>query len=82
MIPGGSVLGGGYTSIMIQVKNHIENVNCDTSFACHKPSRSSHTNKRGLTYTCDCTKFQPELSPEVTNETMEHHHQRLEKILK
>ena len=46
MTPDGSLLGGGYTSLLIQVKNRIENVNRDGSFSHHRSS----THKRGPTH--------------------------------
>uniref|UniRef100_A0A8C1V0Y4 Uncharacterized protein n=1 Tax=Cyprinus carpio TaxID=7962 RepID=A0A8C1V0Y4_CYPCA len=74
--PDGSLLCGGYTSLLIQLKNRIENVNRDRSFSCHRSS----TGKRGPTDTYGCTRFQPELPPEETDETVEQHRQRLEEI--
>lgn len=74
--PDGSLLCGGYTSLLIQVKNRIENVNRDGSFSWHRTS----TGKRGPTDTYGCTRFQPELPPEETDHTVEQHRQRLEEI--
>lgn len=72
MTPNGSLLGGCYTSLLIQVKNRIENVNRD--------GNRSSTSKRGPTDIYGCTRFQPELPPEETNDTLEQHRQRLEEI--
>lgn len=80
MTADGSLLGGGYTSLLIQVKNRIENVNRDGSYARHRASRSSSTYKRGPTDTYGCTRLQPELPPEETNENVEQNHQRLAEI--
>ncbi|XP_062334190.1 uncharacterized protein LOC134033919 [Osmerus eperlanus] len=74
--PDGSLLGGGYTSLLIQVKNRIENVNRDGSFSSHRSS----TGKRGPTDTYGCKRFQPELPPEETENTVEQHRQRLAEI--
>ncbi|XP_052387247.1 uncharacterized protein LOC127934122 [Carassius gibelio] len=74
--PDGSLLCGGYTSLLIQLKNRIENLNRDGSFSFHRSS----TAKRGPTDTYGCTRFQPELPPEETDETVEQHRQRLEEI--
>ncbi|XP_065121197.1 uncharacterized protein [Paramisgurnus dabryanus] len=74
--PDGSLLCGGYTSLLIQLKNRIENVNRDGSFSYHRSS----TRKRGPTDTYRCTRFQPELPPEETDDTVEQHRQRLEEI--
>lgn len=76
MTPNGSLLGGGCTSLLIQVKNRIENLNRDGSFSHHRSS----TQKRGPTDTYGCTRFQPELPPEETDETVEQHRQRLVEI--
>ncbi|XP_052393908.1 uncharacterized protein LOC127942257 [Carassius gibelio] len=76
--PDGSLLCGGYTSLLIQLKNRIENLNRDGSFSFHRSS----TAKRGPTDTYGCTRFQPELPPEETDETVEQHRQRLEEIYK
>ncbi|KAJ4941917.1 hypothetical protein JOQ06_011789 [Pogonophryne albipinna] len=75
-----SLLGCGYTSLLIQVKNRIENVNRSGNYAHHRASRSSSTYKRGPTDTYGCTRFQPELPPEETNETVEQNRQRLVEI--
>ena len=74
--PDGSLLGGGYTSLLIQVKNSIENVNCDRSFSSHRSS----TGKSGPTDTYRCKRFQPELPPEETENTVGQHRQRLAEI--
>lgn len=80
MTPDGSLLGGGYTSLLIQVKNRIENLNRAGSYTRHRASKFSSTNKRGPSDSYGCTRFQPELPPEETNETVEQHRQRLEEI--
>ena len=49
-------------------------------YAHHRASRSSSTYKRGPTDTYSCTRFQPDLPPGETNETVEHNRQRLEEI--
>ncbi|KAF3839578.1 hypothetical protein F7725_018295 [Dissostichus mawsoni] len=73
-------LGCGYTSLLIQVKNRIENVNRGGVYAHHRASRSSSTYKRGPTDTYGCTTFLPKLPPEETNETVEQNRQRLVEI--
>ena len=74
--PDGSLLGRGYTSLLIQEKNRVENVNRDGSFSSHRSS----TGKRGSTDTYGCKQFQPELPPEETENTVEQHRQRLAEI--
>ncbi len=66
MTADGSLLGGGYTSLLIQVKNRIENVNREVSFICHRASRES--SKRGPSDSYGCSRFQPDLPPEETDE--------------
>lgn len=82
MKPDGSFLGGGYTSLLNQVKNRIENLSRTESYTRHRASRSSSTKKRGPSDIYGCARFQPELPPEETNETVEQNRQRLEEIYK
>nr|XP_055049999.1 uncharacterized protein LOC129436113 [Misgurnus anguillicaudatus] len=74
----GQLLGNGYTSLLIQLKNRIENLNRTSSFRQHRSSGNGL--KRGPTDTYGCTRFQPDLPPEETNETVEQKRQRLEEI--
>ncbi|KAI7811079.1 hypothetical protein IRJ41_010126 [Triplophysa rosa] len=74
----GQVLGNGYTSLLIQLKNRIENLNRTTSFRQHRSSGDGL--KRGPTDTYGCTRFQPDLPPEETDETVEQKRQRLDEI--
>uniref|UniRef100_A0A3Q2QF48 Si:ch211-111e20.1 n=1 Tax=Fundulus heteroclitus TaxID=8078 RepID=A0A3Q2QF48_FUNHE len=79
----GSLMAGGYTLLLIQVKTRIENLNRDSNFARHRASRSSGSSsgcKRGPTDSYGCTRFQPELPPEETDDTIEQKRQRLEEI--
>ncbi|ROL50093.1 hypothetical protein DPX16_1106, partial [Anabarilius grahami] len=74
----GQLLDSGYTSLLIQVKNRIENLNRASSF--HQHRSASHGQKRGPTDIYGCTRFQPSLPAEETEETMETKHQQLEGI--
>lgn len=74
----GQLLGSGYTSLLIQVKNRIENLNHTSSFQQHRSS--VHVKKRGPTDTYGCTRFQPSLPPEETEETLETKRQKTEGI--
>lgn len=79
----GSLMAGGYTSLLIQVKTRIENLNRDSNFARHrapKCSGSSSVRKRKPTDTYGCTRFQPDLPPGETDGTLEQKRQRLEEI--
>ncbi|KAI7802663.1 hypothetical protein IRJ41_016595 [Triplophysa rosa] len=77
MAPNGSLLGGGYSSLLIQVKNRIENLNRPASCMHHRSSRSSSTNKRRPSDSYGCTRFQTDLPTEETNETVEQKRLRL-----
>ncbi|KAJ8014573.1 hypothetical protein DPEC_G00041650 [Dallia pectoralis] len=77
----GSLISGGYTSLLIQVKTRIENLNRDSIFVCHRTS-SQAGGKRGPTDTYGCVRFQPPIPPEETEETVENKRQRLEEIFR
>ncbi|KAL7831298.1 hypothetical protein SRHO_G00308010 [Serrasalmus rhombeus] len=74
----GQLLGGGYTSLLIQLKTRIENLNRTSSFRQHRTSDLG--GKRGPTDIYGCTRFQPDLPPEETNDTVEVKQQKLEDI--
>ncbi len=74
----GQLLDSGYTSLLIQVKNRIENLNRASSF--HQHRSASHGQKRGPTDIYGCTRFQPSLPSEETEDTMETKRQQLEGI--
>ncbi|XP_051809342.1 uncharacterized protein LOC127535415 [Acanthochromis polyacanthus] len=79
----GSLMAGGHTSLLIQIKTRIENLNRDSSFARHRTPRrsgSSSVRKRGPTDTYGCTRFQPDLPPGETDDSVEQKRQRLEEI--
>nr|XP_046236002.1 uncharacterized protein LOC124054270 isoform X2 [Scatophagus argus] len=78
--PNGSLLGRGYMSLLIQVKNRVDNVNRGSRG--RRAFRSGSTFKRGQSDTYGCTRLQPELPPEETDETMEQSRQTLEEIYK
>lgn len=77
--PNGSLIGGGYTSLLIQVKTRVENLNRESSFVCHRAKPNSGC-KRGPTDTYGCVRFEPQLPPEETAETIESKRQRLQDI--
>ncbi|KAK0156640.1 hypothetical protein N1851_000115 [Merluccius polli] len=67
----------------LTVKTRIENINRESSFTSHQTSRasgSSSGHKRGPTDTYGCTRFQPELPPGETDDTVEQKCTRLEEI--
>lgn len=74
----GKLLGSGYTSLLIQLKNRIENLNRDNSVRHHRSSRDGL--KRGPTDTYGCTRYQPDLPPEETEHSVEQKRLRLEEI--
>lgn len=78
--PDSSLSGLGYASLLVQVKNRIENMNRGRNFARNRALRNSSTYKRGPSDAYRCTRFQSELPSEETTETMEQNRQRLEEI--
>uniref|UniRef100_A0A3Q1ER93 Uncharacterized protein n=1 Tax=Acanthochromis polyacanthus TaxID=80966 RepID=A0A3Q1ER93_9TELE len=74
----GKLLGTGYTSLLIQLKNRIENLNRNSSFRHHRSSQDGL--KRGPTDAYGCTRYQPDLPPEETEQTLEQKRQQLEEI--
>ncbi|KAF7689998.1 hypothetical protein HF521_011802 [Silurus meridionalis] len=74
----GQLLGNGYTSLLIQIKNRIENLNRTSSFRQHRSFGDGL--KRGPTDTYGCTRFQPALPPEETDEKVEQKFQHMEEI--
>lgn len=71
MTPDGSLLGGGYSSLLIQVKNRIENLNRPASCMRHRASRSNSRSNRRPSDSYGCTRFQPDLPTEESDETVE-----------
>ncbi|XP_066515946.1 uncharacterized protein [Hoplias malabaricus] len=80
MFPDGSVMAGGYTSLLIQVKTRIENLNRESNYTRHRASASNTGRKMGPSDTYGCVRFQPQLPPEETEETVEAKRQRLQEI--
>lgn len=74
----GQLLGSGYTSLLTQVKNRIENLNRNSSF--RQPRSCGNAKKRGTTDMYGCTRFQPSLPPDETENTMESKRQKLQEI--
>ncbi|KAK7896164.1 hypothetical protein WMY93_021489 [Mugilogobius chulae] len=70
----GQIVGAGYESLLMQIKNRIENVNRVSNFRQH---RSSEGKKRGPTDTFGCTRFQPDIPPEETKDTLEEKRKQL-----
>lgn len=75
MAPDGSLLGGGYSSLLIQVKNRIENLNRHAICMRHRVSKNSSSRRPSDSY--GCKRFQPDLPSEETDETLEQRRQRL-----
>lgn len=72
----GQLLEEDYISLVIQIKNRIDNLKRTSNF---RHSRLSGM-KRGSTNNYGCARFEPGLLPEETNETVERKRQRLEEI--
>lgn len=75
MTPGGVIIGGGFTSLLTQVKTRIENMNRAGTL---KRLRTSTLQRPSDSY--GCTQFNPELPSEETNDTLEQKRQQLETI--
>ncbi|KAL4008055.1 hypothetical protein ACER0C_001907 [Sarotherodon galilaeus] len=72
----GQLLEEDYISLVIQIKNRIDNLKRTSNF---RHSRLSGM-KRGATNNYGCDRFEHGLLPEETNETVERKRQRLEEI--
>ncbi|TRY88513.1 hypothetical protein DNTS_023150, partial [Danionella cerebrum] len=79
MTPGGVIIGGGFTSLLAQVKTRIENINRSGTLRRIRTSRiSGQLQKPSDSY--GCTQFNPELPSDETTEMLEQKRQRLETI--
>ncbi|XP_077079931.1 uncharacterized protein LOC143732575 [Siphateles boraxobius] len=78
--PNGALIAGGYTSLLLQVKTRVENLNRESSFGHHRRTMTKSGCKRGPTDTYGCVRFQPHLPPEETTESIEAKRQRLQDI--
>ncbi|KAA0721607.1 hypothetical protein E1301_Tti024037 [Triplophysa tibetana] len=74
--PSGLLIGGGYTSLLLQVKARVENVNHESSIVCHRAKPNTGC-KRGPTDIYGCVRFEPQLPSEETADTIETKRQRL-----
>lgn len=81
MTPGRKVIAGGFNSLL-SLKIRIENINRSGSFQRYRSSGPCGLVgfKRGPTDSYGCTRFQSELPPEETEETVEEKCQRLLRI--
>lgn len=67
-----SLMAGGYTSLLMQVKTHIENLNRDSNYIHHSASPSSTGQKRVPADTYGhSVRFQPQLPIEEIVESVE-----------
>ncbi|XP_041950466.1 uncharacterized protein LOC121711169 [Alosa sapidissima] len=74
----GQFLDGGCSSLVIQVKNRLENLNRNSTIRQYRAA--SNGQKRGPTDTYGCTQFQPSLPTDESEESMESKRQQLEGI--
>ncbi|XP_041828487.1 uncharacterized protein LOC121631551 [Melanotaenia boesemani] len=80
LTPSGKLIAGGYISLLSQLKTRVENINRSGTFQRYRssgPCRIAGV-KRGPTDMYGCTRFQPELPPEETDDTVEEKRQRLQ----
>ncbi|XP_073723452.1 uncharacterized protein [Misgurnus anguillicaudatus] len=74
--PSGLLIGEGYTSLLLQVKARVENLNRDSSFVMHRAKPNTGC-KRGPSDIYGCVRFEPQPPPEETADTLECKRQRL-----
>ncbi|XP_026059551.1 uncharacterized protein LOC113044133 [Carassius auratus] len=74
----GRVVGEGYSSLLAQIKNRIDNLSRATSFRQHRSAASGL--KRGPTDTYGCTRFQPDLPLDETDVSIETKRKKLEDL--
>lgn len=78
MTPAGVFIGGGYTSLLSQVKTRIENLNRGVTTNRHRSSPTS-SHKRRTVDSYGCAQFDPEVQPDE-RETLEMKRQQLASI--
>lgn len=81
---GKTMIGGGYESLLSQVKVCIEHLNRNNTLARHRVSKNAtgSTPARGPADSYGCTRWQPELPPEETEVSLESLQQKMINIFK
>lgn len=81
---GKTMIGGGYESLLSQVKVRIEHLNRNNTLARHRVSKTGtgSTPARGPADRYGCTRWQPELPPEETEVSLESLQQKMINIFK
>ncbi|KAF7648241.1 hypothetical protein LDENG_00160070 [Lucifuga dentata] len=81
---GKTMIGGGYESLLSQVKVRIENLNRHNTLARHRASKNATgaVTARGPADSYGCTRWQPELPPEETEDSLEGLRQKMTNIFK
>lgn len=79
---GHTMIGGGYSSLLSQIKIRVEHVNRNNTLARHRAVKDATgvKAKAAPADTYGCTRWQPELPPEETNESLEEMRQTLTAI--
>ncbi|XP_041839467.1 uncharacterized protein LOC121638641 [Melanotaenia boesemani] len=77
-----TMIGGGYESLLSQVKVRVEHLNRNNTLARHRVSKiaTGATPARGPADSYGCTRWQPELPPEKTEESLEGLRQKMTDI--
>lgn len=79
MDDGRTMIGGGYSSLLSQIKIRVEHINRNNTLARHRTPRDMTGAKPncGPADSYGCTRWQPELPPEETQDTQEEMKQRM-----
>ncbi|XP_052441703.1 uncharacterized protein LOC127983555 [Carassius gibelio] len=79
---GDKQVGGGYESVLSQLKVRIEHLNRTNTLSHHRIQRSDSgtTRKRSSTDSYGCTRWQPDLPPRETYDSLEMKSQKMEEM--
>ncbi|KAJ8333737.1 hypothetical protein SKAU_G00410560 [Synaphobranchus kaupii] len=81
VLHGGQLIGGGYSSLLLQLKVHIEHLNRNNTLVRRRMQKSTGDRPtRRPTDSYGCTRWQPEFPPGESDETLEDKRKRLEEI--
>ncbi|XP_031698613.1 uncharacterized protein LOC116380945, partial [Anarrhichthys ocellatus] len=84
MDDGKTMIGGGYESLLSQVKVCVEQLNRNNTLAQHRASKDATgaVPARGPADSYGCTRWQPELPPEETEDSLEGLRQKMTDIFR
>ncbi|XP_035247614.1 uncharacterized protein LOC118213074 [Anguilla anguilla] len=67
----GKFIGGGYASLLSQIKIHVEHLNRNNTLARRRSVTTGAKQNTGPADSYSCTRWQPDLPPEETESTLE-----------